>query len=45
MAGFVVRLAERFHYGEFRYSVGKYVRAEHKVRHGGKLRFNQTKVE
>jgi hypothetical protein len=41
MEGLVVRLADRFHYADFRYNVGKYVRAEHKVRHGGPLRQNQ----
>src|SRR5258706_6673937 len=34
MEGFVVRLADRFHYRDFASSVGKYVRGEHKVRHG-----------
>jgi hypothetical protein len=42
MEGFVVRLADRFHYGEFRYNVAKWVRAEHKVRHGEQLRRNQV---
>jgi hypothetical protein len=41
MEGFVVRRADRFHYADFRYNVGKYVRAEHKVRHDGPLRQNQ----
>jgi hypothetical protein len=42
MEGFVVRLADRFHYKDFRYNVGKYVRAEQTVRHGGELRKNTT---
>jgi hypothetical protein len=33
--GFVVRLAEQFHYREFKYCVGKYVRADHTPQHGG----------
>jgi hypothetical protein len=45
MEGFVVRLADRFHYKDFRYNVGKYVRAEHVVRHGGELRRNQMEDE
>lgn len=40
MEGFVVRIADRFHYKDFRYNVGKYVRAEHQVRHGGELQRN-----
>lgn len=43
MEGLVVRLADRFPYGDFRYNVRKYVRAEHRVRHGGELRRNQTR--
>jgi hypothetical protein len=37
LEGFVVRLADRFHYRDFRNCVGKYVRAEHMPRHGGEL--------
>jgi hypothetical protein len=41
MEGFVVRVADRFHYKDFRTHVGKYVRAEHQVRHTGELRRNE----
>lgn len=33
--GFVVRLADQFPYKDFKYCVGKYVRADHTPRHGG----------
>lgn len=33
--GYVVRLADEFHYKDFRRSVGKYVRANHVVHHDG----------
>lgn len=33
--GYVVRLASSFHYKDFRYSVAKYVRANHVAVHGG----------
>ncbi len=45
MEGFVVRVADRFPYADFRHAVGKYVRAEHRVRHGGELRRNRLAGE
>ncbi|MEZ6139705.1 MAG: RNA ligase family protein [Zavarzinella sp.] len=38
MEGFVVRLADQFHYREFKYCVGKYVRENHTPQHGGNSR-------
>lgn len=43
MEGFVVRLADKFHYKDFRHCVGKYVRAEHTPRHGGEYVRNEVK--
>lgn len=38
MEGYVVRMARSFHYGEFRFAVGKYVRKDHVQTHGGWMR-------
>jgi hypothetical protein len=38
MEGYVVRLASSFPYGKFRFSVGKYVRANHVQTHGHWMR-------
>ena len=44
MEGFVVRLADGFHYRDFRWCVGKYVRSSHQVRHGGELIRNEIGI-
>jgi hypothetical protein len=41
MEGFIVRAAESFAYKDFHKNVAKFVRAEHKVRHGGMLTKNE----
>lgn len=45
LEGFVVRPRGRFHYKDFRNSVGKYVRRGHRVRHGGELIRNRLETE
>jgi hypothetical protein len=41
MEGFIVRNADRFEYRDFHKNVAKFVRATHKVRHGGILTRNE----